>query len=220
VEAVLFDWDGTLVDSLGALFRANRAVFGAFELPFDEELYRRYYAPDWRAMYRSLGIPDERLDEAAAHWQGAFDPEDAPPFAGVPEALGRLRQAGYRLGLVTAGERPVVGPLLERTGIGRLMSTVVYGDDLPVHKPDPAPLRRALAELGLDGRPDAAVYIGDAPSDMRMATSVGVRAVGIASILGDPDELLAAGASEVASSVADWVDTVVAGAASRRRPDA
>jgi beta-phosphoglucomutase-like phosphatase (HAD superfamily) len=50
MDAVVFDWDGTLVDTLGALFRANVAVLGAFGLPFDEALYRRHYSPDWREM--------------------------------------------------------------------------------------------------------------------------------------------------------------------------
>jgi HAD superfamily hydrolase (TIGR01509 family) len=209
VEAVLFDWDGTLVDTLGGLFRANVAVFGKFELPFDEALYRRHYAPDWREMYRRLGIPDERLDEAATHWLAAFDPEAAPPFPGVTGALGRLRGAGYRLGVVTAGERRFVEPQLARTGIGPLLETVVYGDDLAVHKPDPAPLRKALGDLGLADAPKAATFVGDAPSDMRMASAVGVPAVGIASILGAPDELLAAGAAEVADSVSVWVDSVI-----------
>ena len=83
----------------------------------------------------------------------------------------------------------------------------VFGDDLPVHKPDPEPLRRAL-ELpghGRRGRTTVA-YVGDAPTDMRMAGAVGVRAVGIESVLGDPDELRAAGADEVAPSVAAWVE--------------
>ena len=49
-------------------------------------------------------------------------------------------------------------------------------------------------------------YIGDAPTDMQMARAVGVRAIGITSVLGDPDELRAAGAIEVSPSVVAWVD--------------
>jgi len=55
-------------------------------------------------------------------------------------------------------------------------------------------------------RPEHAIYVGDAPDDMRMARAVGARSVGIVSTLGTAADLRAAGAGEVAPSVADWVD--------------
>lgn len=217
MQTILFDWDGTLVDSLGAFHRANAAVMAAFGLPFDEVVYRRHYVPDWRQMYLRLGIPDDRLDEANELWHATFGSEaEVVAFPGTAEALDRLAGAGARLGIVTAGHRDVVEPQLEQTGLGVRLGIRVYGDDLPVHKPDPAPLRRALELAGPAGpashRPASiatAVYVGDAPTDMQMARAVGVRAVGIASVLGEPGELRAAGAQEVASSVAAWVETVL-----------
>jgi phosphoglycolate phosphatase-like HAD superfamily hydrolase len=116
---------------------------------------------------------------------------------------------------VTAGVRTVVAPQLGRLDLEALLPVTVFGDDLPVHKPDPAPLRRALDALGVAHRPEHAAYVGDVPDDMRMAVAVGARAVGIASILGDPAELVAAGADEVAPSVAAWVDRLLAREARR-----
>ena len=218
MEAVVLDWDGTLVDTLAALYRANVAVLSSFGLPFDEGLYRRHYAPDWRVMYGRLGIPAERLDEANDRWLShVAGGDEVQPFPGTADALERLRAAGTRLGLVTAGDRAIVEPQLAATGLGRLLPVRVFGDDLPVHKPDPEPLRVALARLDLAARPEAAAYVGDAPDDMRMARAVGVTAVGIASILGDPADLRAAGASTVARSVVEWVDQTLAGDA-RSRP--
>jgi len=206
VQAVLFDWDGTLVDSLGAFQAANGAVMAAFGLPWDEAIYRRNYAPDWRLMYRRLGVPEDRLDEANELWHATFARSaDIVAFDGVADALARLDAAGLRLGIVTAGDRFIVEPQLDRTGLGRLLTIRVFGDDLAVHKPDPAPLRRALELLGLAGRPESVAYVGDAPTDMLMARAVGVRAVGIASVVGDPEELVTAGADEVAATVAAWV---------------
>jgi len=72
MEAILFDWDGTLVDSLGAFHAANATVMKAFGLPFDEVVYRQHYVPDWRQMYVRLGIPVHRLDEANALWERTF----------------------------------------------------------------------------------------------------------------------------------------------------
>ncbi|HEX5013614.1 MAG TPA: HAD family hydrolase [Candidatus Limnocylindrales bacterium] len=211
VDAILFDWDGTLVDSLGAFQAANGAVMALFGLPWDEAIYRANYTPDWRVMYRRLGVPDDRLDEANELWHATFARSaDIVAFDGVADALARLDEAGLRLGIVTAGDRFIVEPQLDRTGLGRLLPVRVFGDDLPVHKPDPAPLRRALELLALDGRPERAAYVGDAPTDMLMARAVGVRAIGIGSVVGDPEELVAAGADEVAPTVAAWVAGAIA----------
>ena len=205
MEAILFDWDGTLVDSLGAFHRANARVMDAFGLPFDEIVYRRHYVPDWRLMYLRLGIPGDRLEEANELWHTTFaSGTDVVAFDGVAEALRALRDDGADLGIVTAGDRSIVVPQLERTGLVELLPIRVFGDDLAVHKPDPAPLRRALEMLGLEDRPDAVAYVGDAPTDMRMAVAACCRAVGVMSVLGDPDELRAAGAEEIAPSVAAW----------------
>jgi phosphoglycolate phosphatase-like HAD superfamily hydrolase len=208
VEAILFDWDGTLVDSLGAFHRANATVMEAFGLAFDIEAYRRHYTPDWREMYRRLGIPHDRLDEANGLWEATFggDGDLVVAFPGTIGALERLRDSGAVLGIVTAGLRDVVEPQLARTGLGPLLPIRVFGDDLPVHKPDPEPLRLALRLAGDGHRPETSMYVGDAPTDMQMAAVVGARAIGIESAVGDPDDLRAAGAAEIAPSVAAWVD--------------
>lgn len=206
MDAVLFDWDGTLLDSLPGLYEANVAVMARFGLPFDEAAYRRGFAADWRLMYQQLGIAPDRLDEANAVWAQAYDRgSQAELFPGVREALTRLHGANRRLGIVTAGHRSIVAPQLERHALIGCFDIVVYGDDLPVHKPDPRPLRHALARLALADRPDRAAYLGDTRDDMRMAVAGGVHALGIASLLGEPEDLRAAGARQVFPSVAAWV---------------
>jgi phosphoglycolate phosphatase-like HAD superfamily hydrolase len=212
MEAVFFDWDGTLVDSLGSFHRANAHVMTSFGLPFDERIYRQHYVPDWRLMYTKLGVPGDRLDEANEMWHAAYATEpDVIAFDGVSAALDRLATAGITLGIVTAGHRAIVLPQLEATGLAPRLPIRVFGDDLAVHKPDPAPLRRALDEAGLGDRPSAAAYVGDAPTDVQMACAVGVRAIGIASALGDPSDLRRAGADDVALSVAAWVERLLGG---------
>jgi phosphoglycolate phosphatase len=210
VEAILFDWDGTLVDSLDALYQANVAVLAAFGLPFDADLYRRHFTPDWRLMYRRLGVPEARLGEANERWLRCYEGGASTTlFPGVTGALDRLRRSGVRIGLVTAGDRSVVGPQLVRLGVEDRFDVTVFGDDLAAHKPDPAPLLHALERLGLRGSARTAAYVGDVADDMRMAAAVGARGVGIPSALSDARALLAAGASEIAPSVVDWVDRVV-----------
>ena len=210
MEAILFDWDGTLVDSLGPLYRANLSVMRAFGRAYDEATHRASYEPDWRRMYRRLGVPEDRLDEANERWLAAYAGGASNAlFPGVAGALDRLAATGVRLGLVTAGERAVVGPQLERFGLAGRFEVEVFGDDQPVHKPDPAPLRAALAGLGLADRPAATAYVGDFTDDMRMARSAGTRAIGVVSLLADRADLLAAGAHEVVTSVAEWTDRAI-----------
>ncbi len=207
MEAILFDWDGTLVDTLPAITRANVEALGAFGVEYDDDAYRAAYSPDWRSMYRRLGVPNDQVEAAGHRWLGAYRAlmTEARAFAGVEGAIKQLGEAGLLLGIVTAGDRDVVEYQLATTGLAGYFPVIVCGEDLPHSKPHPAPLLRALSELGVGDRPDRSTYLGDAPDDMRMARTVGARAVGIISMLGHRGDLEAAGAFEVAESVSGWV---------------
>lgn len=210
MDAVIFDWDGTLVDSLPAIYQANIEVLEELDLPFDEVRYRAAYVPDWRLMYQRLGVPDEHLERAGARWRELYASAAAPvAFVGVHDALERLSSSGLAMGIVTAGDREVVDEQLDRLGLARFIQVKVCGTDEVAAKPHPDPLLLALEGLGLRDRPAATAYVGDAPDDMRMARAVGTRAVGIVSTLGTETDLLAAGAHEVAPSVVDWVDRLL-----------
>ncbi|HEY3522560.1 MAG TPA: HAD family hydrolase [Candidatus Limnocylindrales bacterium] len=208
VGGVVFDWDGTLADSLALFFRANAAVMAGLGVPFDELAYRHHYTPDWRVAYRRLGVPEERLEEAGRHWRDVFDARsgETRPLPGAVEAVERLAARGLSVGVVTAGDRRVVEPQITAFGLGPLLGACVYGDDLEAVKPDPAPLRRALELLGRANEPGDTAYVGDAPDDMRMAMAVGCPAIGIESMLGEAPALREAGAVAVFPSVATWVE--------------
>ena len=212
MEAIVFDWDGTLVDSLPAITRANAAVLASYGLPFDVEAYRRAYSPDWQEMYVRMGIQRSAMAEAGGRWLEAYraDAAELLVMPGAGEALEQLAGKGIAMGLVTAGDREVVEEQLRTTGLGTYLPVRVCGGDLPVMKPHPAPLRKALAELGLADRPERTAYVGDAQDDMRMARTVGARGVGIVSLLGTPEDLVAAGATDIAASVAEWVTALLA----------
>ena len=214
MRAIVFDWDGTLVDTLPAILRANVEVLRAYGVPFDEARYRAAYAPDWRLMYRRLGVPEEALEAAGARWLQLYGEATALlPFDGIEPALRRLAASGARLGLVTAGHRGTVEAQLDRFGLRDLFGSLVCGDDPVAAKPDPEPLVRVLTDLGAADDPAEAIYVGDAPDDMRMARAVGVRGVGIVGALASADDLREAGATDVHASVVDWVAGFVGAAA-------
>ena len=159
------------------------------------------------AALSTAGLPDDVIEEAGRRWWAAYRGRDeAQLLPGAADALRRLHAAGYPLALVTAGHRDNVGAQLRRHGLEALLPVRVHGDDLPEAKPHPAPLLRAVRELGLGPGAHDVAYVGDALDDMRMARAAGAHGVGIDSVLGDAAALRAAGADETAPSVAAWVD--------------
>ena len=207
MDAIVFDWDGTLFDSLPAIYDANRQVLEELGLPFDNDRYRAAYVPDWRLMYQRLGVPDERLEDAGRRWIELYrGTSESGLLPRVRESLERLVAAGFVLGLVTAGDRDIVTDQLERGGLGSLVTARVFGTDAIAAKPHPEPLLRVLTELQRIDRVATARYCGDVPDDMRMARAVGVVGVGIESSFATRDELIEAGATQVYGSVAAFVD--------------
>ncbi len=203
VRAVLFDWDGTIVDSLGTILGAMGRAFAAHDLP----------PPDRAVLRELIGL---RLDEimVALHPTGSAgeqsalvesyrhffhaamdDPELAEDlFPGAREGLARLDAAGFRLGVVTGKSLRGLRHALARYELESVFLTLQTPDDNP-GKPHPGMVWRALDELGMG--PAQAVVVGDTAFDLQMARSAGVTALGVAWGNHSPAELRAAGAEEV-----------------------
>ena len=96
LRAVLFDWDGTLVDSAEPSFRSYARVFPEFGIPFTRADFERTYSPDWYHTYRELGLPREHWDAANARWLEHYARERPQPLPGAVEAVERLRKKGYK----------------------------------------------------------------------------------------------------------------------------
>jgi len=208
VQAIFFDWDGTIVDSMPAIKETMGRLCRQVGIEFDDEIFRRHFSPNWRLMYRRLGIPRERDDEMAAVWVSSFRPDLVRPFPGARAAVAALASAGYTIGLVTGGDGPSIAPQVDRAGLGDLITVRVYAEDTEVGKPDPRPLLLALERAGV-GEPDQACYVGDALDDMRMAAAAGVRGVGIVSMVAEAEDLREAGAAETAVSIVEWARTLL-----------
>lgn len=210
MDAIVFDWDGTLCDSPPAIYEANRQVLEELGLPFDDARYRAAYVPDWRLMYQRLGVRDEALDEAGLRWLSLYgESAESGLLPRVRASLERLVGAGFVLGLVTAGDRDVVTGQLERFGIADLIPARVFGTDDIASKPHPDPLLRVLTELDRAEQVATARYVGDVPDDMRMARAVGAVGIGIESSIADRETMLEAGATAVYPLVADFVNELL-----------
>ncbi|MEH0973676.1 HAD-IA family hydrolase [Micromonospora sp. CPCC 205546] len=197
VRAVVLDLDGVLVDSLAvareAFALAYAEVVGGGVAPVEE--YCRHpgrYLPEvleLMGLPATLAGPFVRESNRLAH--------RVTPVDGVPELLATLRRRGIGLAVATGRSGVRARDLLGRLDLLPLVDHVVGSDEVPRPKPAPDIVRRALRLLG--ARPDEALMLGDAPSDLASARAAGVLAV--AALWGESDEqtLRAAGPDVVLS---------------------
>ena len=198
-----FDWDGTLIDSIARTMATYREIFRELGVPFDDAVFRRHYAPDWRRMYHSMGIAPELWPRIDRRWVEIFETEVSELVPGVPDALDWLRTHGRRLALVTAGHRERIELELRATGLVGVFETFVFGNEVPHQKPDPAPL--VLASRYLRVPPAQIVLVADAADDMLMAKRAGAYPVGVLTGAARSRSLKAGGARWVARDVAEAV---------------
>jgi HAD superfamily hydrolase (TIGR01549 family) len=177
LRAVLFDWDGTLVDSAEKTFACYVKVFAAYGIAFDHAAFERTYSPDWYRTYEEVGLPREHWPEADARWLSCYATAPSLLLPGARETLKRLADAGLVQGLVSSGDGSRVRREIEEFGIARFFGVVVCGGETACRKPDPEPLLLALGRLGLAA--GATAYVGDSPEDVAMAKAAGVVSVGI-----------------------------------------
>jgi HAD superfamily hydrolase (TIGR01549 family) len=208
LQAVLFDWDGTLVNTAEASYRCYEKLFGSYGIPFDRDAFRRTYSPNWHLTYSALGLPEERWGEADARWLEHYCQEEVVLIAGARDALLRVRGAGLMAGLVTSGDCARVGRELAALDVASAFQVVVCAEDIVHRKPHPEALLLALDRLGLT--PAQAAYVGDSPEDMQMAQTAGVLAVGVPGGFPNREALAAARPEVLAATLAAALDGLFA----------
>jgi pyrophosphatase PpaX len=206
-RAVIFDWDGTLVDSAEATYRSYVSLFSHFGIRFDRRRFAETYSPAWQRTYRALGLREEHWPEADRRWRTYYSAETNALLPGVHSALERLATAGLRLGIVSSGERQRVVAELADLEVARFFEVVVCGDDLQFKKPRPEPLERAIRELAV--RPEDAAYVGDSPEDVEMTKAAGAFAIAIPGGFPNHAALVAAGPHAQADSLEEAVSLIL-----------
>src|ERR1700720_536123 len=176
IEAILFDWDGTLLDSFDADSSAYLAMFREMGIPWGLDQLALHYSPNWYNVYRAAKLPRARWDAANLAWRKQYAEHKPKLVAGARRVLARGR-CHHRLGRVTSGDRDRVTSQLRYFRLTRLFASRVCGDDTSRKKPHPAPLRLALKQMRLD--PGTCVYVGDSSQDLEMARRAGVRAIAV-----------------------------------------
>ena len=177
-RAVLFDLDGTLVDTAPDLCKAvNHVLAGLGRAAVPLARLREVVSKGGRAML-AVALPD--LDDAArdallppflARYAEALAVE-SEPFTGVPALLDALDARGVRWGIVTNKPEALAAGVVAGMGWVARCAVLVGGDTLPLRKPDPAPLHLACERLGID--PARCLYVGDDERDVQAARAAGM----------------------------------------------
>ncbi len=189
-QTILFDLDGTLVDTTNLILQCFdhswQSVCG--RVPSRESLLETFGIPLREAMRRLLvdsketmtsSVRDEFTDRLLTEYR-SFNVANhdlmARPFDGAQETVSKLRARDYRIGVVTSKSREIALRGLKLCGLDAMIDTAIFLEDTSRHKPDPEPIRLALERL--NARREAAAYVGDSLHDIEAGRRAGVRTVG------------------------------------------
>jgi phosphoglycolate phosphatase len=205
VRLVVFDVDGTLIDSQAQIVAAMGHAFAAMSLvcPPREAILSIVGLSLPQAMAELVPEPDVALHaELVRHYRDSFAAlrvqENAPLYPGAREALEALAESGaWVLGVATGKSRRGLDHAIAAHGLGGFFRTTQVADDHP-SKPHPAMLHAALAEAGAD--PAQAVMIGDTTYDIAMGRAAGTRTLGVGWGYHPPAALAGAGADRILDS--------------------
>ena len=206
VDAILWDWDGTLIDSLTASYACYEEVFRHFGIAFDRKRFETTYSPNWYATYRALDLEESAWSQADARWVDCFERWACALLPGAAEALSAARAAGLRQALVTSGTRTRVEPDLARHELDGTFEVIICSADVSKKKPNPEGLLKALNRMGIE--PADAAYVGDSPEDIEMARAAGAIAIGIPGGFPNREALMASVPDRIASdplAAVEWL---------------
>jgi pyrophosphatase PpaX len=196
---VLFDLDGTLIDSIELIMNAARHAFASRTgpAPTDDEFMAGIGQPlqtQFEPYAQSSAEMDHLISEYRTYQLANHD-RLTTLYDGVADAIHLLRRQGHRLGIVTSKMDAIARRSLRHVGLESEIECLVGCDATKRHKPDAEPVLLALERMG--STPDQAVYIGDSPFDVHSGNAAGVRTIAVTWGAFSRDTLMAARPSYV-----------------------
>ena len=179
ITTLLFDWDGTLVDSANLGLTAFEQSFAALGVVFDHEVYRAVYSPNWYSVYEAMGLPKDKWQKADELWTQHYGEQNAELVEGAETTIAELQQKGYRLGIVSSGNAGRVTREITNVGLDSVFEVVVCHEQMENRKPHPEGLETAMRLMNRSR--EESCYIGDSPEDIEMGKRAGLLTVGVRS---------------------------------------
>lgn len=204
INTLIFDWDGTLVDSAHLGLVAFEKTFSELGVPFVHTVYEATYSPNWYRTYEALGMPTELWDVADGLWLQHYGEQCAPLIEGVAETLLSLNRKGHQLAVVTSGSRSRVCREVEQSVLNDAFAVIICNDDITNKKPHPEGLEQAIRALNVD--PSQCVYVGDAPEDIEMGRRGNVMTIGVRSAYPSSTRVRTANPDLYVERIAELVD--------------
>ena len=210
IRAVLFDLDGTLIDSTDAIVDSWFYAFDTIGRP----------RPDRQLILDTIGYPlrqqipmmtDYDVDECIRIYRGHYTAHSAPKTSllpGAAETLASFREHGLRMGFVTSKKREAAEMLLEHLGALHYMDARIGPLEVTHHKPHPEPVEKAMDLLGV--APSETVFVGDMHFDVVAGQAAGVTTVAVATGYQSRQDLEALAPDAVFDSLLEARDFVLA----------
>jgi 2-phosphoglycolate phosphatase len=205
-RGIVFDLDGTLIDSAGDIAAAvNHALGDNGRKPLPMSTIRRFVGDGARSLCaRAVGLPESHpdVDKVLESYLAYYLAHPTDHTRWMPQAravLDELRR--FRLAIATNKPRNTTDVVLARLGVRSLFSAIAAGGDVPAIKPSPQPLFFVARQLALT--PDQMVMVGDGPQDVEAGRRAGCRTIGVQGGFLAPERLIAAQPDVILASLAE-----------------
>ncbi len=175
IKAVIFDYDGVLVDSLKPLFLCWKKITHDLDANVkitDIEQYKKLFMNNVVAMLESVGLSEKDLDFSKDAYFESLEKNPVLIFDGIKELLSSLAKK-YRLAIVSGSNEKVIKDKLSEFGILDFFELIVVAVDQTRNKPDPFYVKLAIEKLSI--KPEEVIYIGDTIEDIIAARRAGIK---------------------------------------------
>ncbi|WP_210364258.1 HAD family hydrolase [Bacillus sp. REN3] len=180
MKAVIFDFDGTLADTLPVCFLAFESVFEKYDnRTVTAEEIKAMFGPSETGIIRE-NLKNRNYDKAIELYYDIYNERHESTVQNNEEIntlLGYLKTGGYKLGIVTGKARRSLDISLEHLGLNNFFDVIVTGDDVEFPKPHPEGINKALEYLNLS--PNEAVFLGDSDADIMAGKQANVHTIGV-----------------------------------------
>ncbi len=202
MDAVIFDLDGTLLDSKAMILRCFNTALQDFGYePFGAEELYPMIGMGLALILEKRGANKPEVMNRYIELQTSTYMQDLKCFDGVPEMLKALRNSGFLIATATMRRGAVSRVVLDGMGILGFFDAIIGADDTP--EPKPSALHILTTCQALNVQPGSAVMVGDTKYDIMAAKAAGVMAVGVTWGLGKRGEMAEAGAEHIFDAVND-----------------
>lgn len=179
IKALLFDLDGTLIDTNELIIMSFRHTFKEMlnlEVE-DTEITRLFGEPLTQSMLRYNSERAEELVDFYRNYNESIHDSYCRSFNGAMEVLKKIKYAGIKIAVVTSKRRTLAERGMKLVGIFEYMDVIITPEDTEIHKPNPQPALKAMELLGV--KPEETVMIGDSYIDILCGRNAGCRTCGV-----------------------------------------